>query len=131
MNIREWLSGYYLATPLFVLIDFVFGANVRAAGFEGHPVLKYAYYSVCFGCFLLMRRRPSWAPAISLSESVLNLGVLVVSFLGPFYVWMGHAGEGAMTPSPVTMERVISFIFSGSTACVAYYSNEGVARPSI
>lgn len=51
---RNILRLYYAATVLFVLLDFGFGINVRAAFLDNAPGLRLLFYAVLFGCFALV-----------------------------------------------------------------------------
>ena len=46
MKAGRWIEGYYLATPLFVIGDWVFGANLRAVGLADWPLLRAGYYAL-------------------------------------------------------------------------------------
>ena len=39
--IAKW---YYYATPLFILLDYFLGINVRVSALDAMPFYKYAYY---------------------------------------------------------------------------------------
>ncbi len=47
-DVKRTISAYYLAAPLFLLIDLLLGWNIRTAALEGFPVLHYGYYPLCY-----------------------------------------------------------------------------------
>jgi hypothetical protein len=49
--------AYYLATPLFAVLDFGFAMPIRAVGIES-PGLRLAYYGGTFLVGLVMAARP-------------------------------------------------------------------------
>jgi hypothetical protein len=54
MRADQILPWYYGATVFFLLLDYVFGLNVRLAFLDALPAAKLAYYGICFFCFGLM-----------------------------------------------------------------------------
>jgi hypothetical protein len=119
-KIAALIRGYYFITPVFLLVDLTAGMNVRAAGLEHHPVYKILYYLFCGGCYFGMRARPDWTGLIARYESAINLGVLVIAFMIPYYDFIGSLGE-QVGPPPVTPERVINFVIAAAVGCLAHY----------
>jgi hypothetical protein len=118
---QRFFLGYYLATPVFMLIDYVCGANVRAAGFEAYPILKYSYYAACFLGFFVIRAKPDIASFYVLGESTVSIVSLIVGFLTPMYALLDQIEvSGAGLSNPMTAERITNFIISGSVACLAF-----------
>lgn len=72
------LLGYYLATPLFVVLDLVAGINLRTTFFDGAPALKAAYYAASLGCGAAIVRWPTRAALVGLLESGANIGLLIL-----------------------------------------------------
>jgi hypothetical protein len=72
------LLAYYLATPLFVVLDLVAGINLRTTFLDGAPALKAAYYAASLGCGAAIARWPARAALIGLLESGTNIGLLIL-----------------------------------------------------
>ena len=106
--------GYYLATPLFALLDWIFGWNVRAAGLAGQPGLRSAYYVVCTGAGVITALRPSLSRIVGLAESSVNIFLLILGVLLPYWTMIGLAAEGASVSAvPFTFNRILNFLISG------------------
>ena len=82
MSTQKWLTGYYGATLLFVLLDSFVSINIRAAFLEPWPVARVAYYAFAVGCWFAMRRHPRWTPLIGIGESSVSLFLLIWSVMG-------------------------------------------------
>ncbi|HYT31421.1 MAG TPA: hypothetical protein VEO37_02405 [Thermoanaerobaculia bacterium] len=108
------IIGYYLATPLFALLDWIFGWNVRAAGLSGQPGLRSAYYAVCTGAGVITALRPSLSRFVGLVESSVNILLLILGVLLPYWAIVNQAGEGVSAAAlPFTFNRLVNFLISG------------------
>ena len=87
------LTGYYLATPAFWLLDLLVQAPIRAAALE-QPGWRFTYYVFAFACGLLCRWRPRLAPVVGMAESSVNVLLLVLSVLLPIYSLPGQLESG-------------------------------------
>jgi hypothetical protein len=114
----KMLRIYYAATAVFLLLDYVFGINVRLASLDALPAWRALYYVVCFGCLGLMMWRPAWSLWVATTESLITLSLLIVSM-----------GVRVMTVSDsllstgsgfVTTEEIINFVIAGGAAWIAY-----------
>lgn len=112
------LRLYYAATAVFLLLDYVFGINVRLASLEPFPGWRALYYCFCFGCLACMFWRPEWSQWVATLESLLTLSMLIIAM-----------GARVMTVSDtmlstgtgfITTEEIINFIISGAAAWIAY-----------
>ena len=125
------LAFYYWLTPAFWALDVLFGANLRAAAFEGHPGWKAIYYLFCFGCGVALFLRPAWTSLVGMTESAINILALIVSFLVPYYrlVEQLAAGETAVDAGAFTIERSLSLLVSGVVCAVAFHMHaSGLTR---
>lgn len=84
MDRHRPLTLYYLATPLFALVDVGWDAPVRVAGL-GDDSARWVYYAGLVALGLVCRRWPSTAPWVGMSESVVNLVLLLLSVLLPIW----------------------------------------------
>lgn len=116
----EWPPYYYAATIVFALLDWLFGANLRAAGFADSPTLRTSYYAACLGCGLLARLWPALAGPVTLAESAVNVTSLMLSVLTPLYTFDLEAPDPRLASYP---EIVANFLISGSAATVAFYQS--------
>lgn len=115
---QNLLLAYYAATVLFLLLDVLFGLNVRIAFLEASLALRAGYYAFCFACLALMLWRPGWIAIISAFESLVTLVALIVSF-GTRAILISDAMlEGHQTL--IRMPEIINFLMSGGIAYVAW-----------
>ncbi|MBW2280602.1 MAG: hypothetical protein JRG76_00010 [Deltaproteobacteria bacterium] len=121
MNRRRLIEGYYGLTPLFAAGDWIFGANVRAAGLAGWPGLRTAYYALCVGCFLLAHYRPRVAGAVGLAESSANLLILALAVFLPYYALADSVSEAGVGANPFTPAFMANFLLAAGIWCASFY----------
>ena len=109
-----WLRAYYAATPLFVLADFAFGANVRAVAFDTRPGLRSAYYVLCVACLGLSFARPAWSSAVALAESSLNLLLLLLAVFLPYWALAEAVLDGRAVANPFSPGFMVNFLMAGA-----------------
>ncbi len=112
---------YYAATPLFFLLDTLAGVNVRVAALDEWPALKYAYYALCMGCGVLTTARPNLASLVGLAESSVNILLLILGIMLPYFRVIRALGEGQPVTNPFTTGVLVNFVLSGTVALVAFY----------
>jgi len=119
------VATYYWLTPVFWALDVFFGANLRAAAFEGHSGWKAAYYLFCLGCGVALWLRPSWTRLVGLTESSLNILVLILGVMVPYFQLIDRlaASEAVIDPSPFTIEKALSLVLSGAIGAIAFRMN--------
>ena len=125
------VAVYYWLTPAFWAIDVAFGANVRAAAFEGHPGWKAIYYLFCFGCGVALFLRPAWTSLVGMTESAINILALVAGFFVPYFQLVEQlaAGETAVDSGAFTIERSLSLLLSGVVCAIAFHMHaSGLTR---
>ncbi len=109
---------YYAATAVFLLLDYVFGINIRLASLDSLPGWRAAYYVVCFGCLALMLWQPAWSLWVTTTESLITLAMLIIA-MGSRVITLSDRvlsnGTGIVTP-----EEIINFVIAGGVAWVSY-----------
>jgi hypothetical protein len=117
---RHLVRAYYLATPLFLLLDLVGGVSVRVSFLDPSPTLKVAYYVVAFACGVAMTRWPQHAGRLGLVESGANI-ILVVLGVGISYLALMDAAEGpGLAASPFTNATAVNLVISATSAIASY-----------
>jgi hypothetical protein len=113
---------YYWLTPAFWAIDLLFGANIRAAAFEGHAGWKPLYYLICLGCGVALWLKPSWTRIVGLTEASLNILVLILGVMVPYFQLIDRlaAREAVINPGPFGIERALSLVLSGAVWAIAF-----------
>jgi len=116
----QWPQYYYFASVIFLLIDWLAGANVRAVGFAAHPTLRMVYYLACLLCGMVVRLLPAWSAPVTLAESTVNITALMISVLTPLYTFDVEHPSRPLVAFP---QLVINFMISGTAALVAWYQS--------
>ena len=123
MVARRLFEWFYLFTPAFAILDWVWGVPARAAGIPS-PTWRAAYYVLLMGCWALCRRVPSSGPFVGIVESSVNLFLLFLAVLLP--IW--NAAEGTI---PVESGSTLlgpgvwlNLLISGPLLILAIKSNE-------
>lgn len=116
------LRAYYLATPVFLLIDLLFHAPLRAA-FLPEPGQRWAYYAFCLACGLAAHARPHWTRPIAFTESCVNLFLLALAILLPIWSLVDTI-ETAAGPPAFGAVRLVNVMLSASILLLAFYRNQ-------
>lgn len=119
----QWPQVYYSLTLVFALVDWTTGANIRAVGLDNAPGIRAGYYVVCLLCAVVIHYRPIWGVPITLLESSLNVGVLVLSVFVAYYGMVDAIeGPGPFT-HPIDSRFMLNFIISGGAGTVVFYQS--------
>lgn len=123
---RDVVTGYYLATPVFVVIDLAMGLPVRVAGLEStsHRVV---YYVVLIAFGLICRAKPAAAPWIGMIESAGNIFLLCLAILLPVWALPEAFESGAELVSPFDKTSLATVLISGTAFIVSFYRNQAAA----
>lgn len=116
----EW---YYLATPLFVLLDIAFGYSFRISALEENSMYQYAYYGICFLAGIICYRRRIYSAVFAIFESVLNIFLLIWSIMGPYYEVIHEAAQGNPIDNPLNFDHLINFGIVGVVLLISFYTN--------
>ena len=119
--------GYYLATPLFALLDFGFGINVRAAFLDGQPLLKVAWYALALVCALAMARWPGRAGLVGLAESGANIALLVIGTMTAYLGAVDAALSDSVMEPPFSPADAVNLVVSSGALIVSYIAAQARA----
>jgi hypothetical protein len=72
---------YYTITPAFILLDYIWGINVRVAILDNAPLYKGLYYGFCIICGIIIYLVPRSSSFIALIESAIIIMLTIVGFL--------------------------------------------------
>ena len=75
---------YYVLTPLFVLLDYFWGINIRVAILDSEPLYKGLYYGFCVLCGVVVFVVPQCARVVTLLESSIIFVMTVVGLFIPY-----------------------------------------------
>lgn len=110
------ITGYYGATVLFCILDYLLDFNIRVTFLEAWPGWRALYYGVCVGFFGLLLWRPGWASYIGAAESLLTLSLLIISMALRVMIVtdeMIEQGRGL-----VTVRELLNFAIAGTISYV-------------
>jgi hypothetical protein len=75
---------YYAVTPVFILLDYFWGINIRVAILDSEPLYKGFYYGFCILCGVAVYFIPRYSSVVAVFESAI---ILVMTALGPFILY--------------------------------------------
>ena len=115
-----WLNIYYIASPLFACADWM-GFNVRAVGLADFPEWRALYYVTCTAIGAATVLRPSWSALLGVLESGVNILLLVLAVVLPYYRVIDVLSAGG-TPAalPFSPEFFINFLISGTVGVTQF-----------
>jgi hypothetical protein len=95
------MTAVLLVTPLFALIDFGFGSNLRVPILDEEPGLRATYYGAVTLLGLLAVWVPVVAGPIGILDAGLNVTLTVLAVFIPYVQMIQASGEGrALDPDP-------------------------------
>ncbi len=112
------LRLYYMATAVFLVLDYLFGINIRLAALDAFPVWRAIYYVFCFVCLSLIWWRPLLSRWVGTIESLFTLVLLIVTMgvrVMTYSETILQTGEGF-----ISSEEIINFVLAGGIAWIAY-----------
>jgi hypothetical protein len=119
------IPAYYLGSPIFFLVGLWWGFEVRVT-FLPDPYLRFGYYVLLSGLGLLTHFRPSSRPWVALSESTVNLLLILAWILLPIYGLTEAALEGGVIGVPYSpLEVVINGGLAGTFFILGFYRAQG------
>jgi hypothetical protein len=119
------LRAYYIATPLFLVIELLSGISLRVPIFLTMP-LRCFYYGCCFACGTVCYLRPRATPAVALIESSVNIGVVCLGFGAAMIKAAYLVAETTTVPEVLTVKGVINFVFVGAVWIISFYHSQAV-----
>lgn len=118
---KEIISFFYFLTPLFVILDYFFGLNIRIAGLEHFGFYKYFYYLFCIICAVIIHKFKGYSLIVGFIESSINLLILFIGFLLPYYSYASLIEEGNVDEiSFYNSSMIINFMVSGFILIITF-----------
>ena len=115
-----WIRRYYQLTPVFLLLDSLFGYSFRIPGLP-EPGYRHAWYGFCLLCALGWYAATRITPLIALAESSVNLLILLASVLLPI-VYLGDLAEESAPAIGRHGDHIPNFLLTGGTLLSIFYS---------
>lgn len=119
-SIARW---YYYLTPLFILLDYVWGVNGRVTVLDSTPLYKNLYYGFCILCGVGMYIVPQCSAVVALFESTINFAMTVFSLFLPYvqYLYTDDVLSADWeVAGAVNIERIVNLVLAGSVAIFVF-----------
>ncbi len=126
LSIDRWVTAYYLATPLFLVLDRGLGAPVRVSAIAT-PNQRLVYYVVLMALGLACHLRPRLTPWVGMGESAANIFLLILAVMLPIWSMPDAVLAGEPVEGPFSRVSLINFILSGSALVVSFHRNQSAA----
>ncbi len=115
---------YYYITPLFILLDYLGGINVRVAILDSMPLYKNLYYGFCILCALGMFFLHRYTAVIVLFESAAIFAMTVLGVFVPYIQVVMH-GDDILNANwegvdAFTIARIVNLLMAGAIAACAF-----------
>ena len=124
-SIARW---YFYITPLFILLDYIWGVNVRVSALDSWPVYKNLYYGFCILCGVCMYFVPRYSAVVTLFESIINFGMILFSIFMPYIQNMIYAEDilnadfKAMEES-INAQSIVNLVIVGSFVVLTFHKS--------
>ncbi|MHC4155045.1 MAG: hypothetical protein ACYST6_09010 [Planctomycetota bacterium] len=121
------LRAYYIATPLFLIIELLSGISLRVPIFLSMP-LRCFYYGCCFACGTVCYLRPHAAPVVALTESTINIFLIFVGFGAAVISGAFLVAETTTIPEVLTLKGIVNFITVGAIWVISFYHSQALLQ---
>lgn len=124
-----FVRSVYLSTPVFAVLDYVYGVNLRIPFLDALPGAKALYYAAALVCGIAMLRHPRWASTIGFAESVANISLLILT-TGAAYLQVleSAASPDVVIVNPFTPEAVASLALSAMVMAASHVRSRPLLR---
>ncbi len=120
------VTAYYLATPVFAVLDLGFGVPVRVWALHD-PEQRAVYYAIVILAGLLCWSRPKVAPWVGMLESVVNLFLLMLAVLLPIWSLPDALQSGGPLPRPLGALALVNVALSGTILVTSFQRGSRLA----
>lgn len=114
------IRAYYLVTPLFVILDALFGITFRASGLT-LPEYRYLYYGFCLLCALGCYWQVRYTALIAMAESSVNLLILLLGIMLPV-IHLGDLPGETDAVVLINSDNILNFLITGIVLVSVFYS---------
>ena len=121
------LRFYYILTPLFLVMELIWGIKIRVPLIMENAELRYAYYGMCFAFGVICYFRNKLTPMLAMLESAINIALLCVGFyLSVISSYEYAAGEINEWPEALTLKGALGFVLAMTVWTIAFKRCEWV-----
>ena len=119
----RYLKYYYLATPVFVVIEYLFGLDIRLEIPGDNQLVTLVYYGICFLAGFVFFNNQFTAAIFSLLECSVNILLLLLSILWPIINLGNEINAGVATEFRFGVIELFHFLMVGGVLLVSFYLN--------
>jgi hypothetical protein len=113
--------AYYIATPLFFIMELLWGISLRVPVLLAVP-LRYVYYLSCFVCGAICYFRPRITPVIGLIESTVNIALVFLGFLAAIIAtWNVDRTTTTPAPEALPLKDVLGFAIIATVWIISFH----------
>ncbi len=118
---------YYAITPVFILLDYFWGINIRVAVLDNYPLYKGLYYGFCILCGVIIFIVPRSSSIVTLIESIIVIMLTVLGVLLPYIQALTQAIDILNTDfeniSIVHPQYIINLFLAGGIAFLTFHKS--------
>jgi hypothetical protein len=111
---------YYFVTPVFILLDYLWGINVRVAVLDSMPLYKNLYYAFCIICAVGIFAFTKYSAVVALFESAINFVMTILVLFLPYARVLMYMDEVLNADweavLPFSPERIVNLFLAGLVA---------------
>jgi hypothetical protein len=130
---NSFARWYFYITPLFILLDYFLGLNVRVAALDSAPAYKNLYYGFCILCGIGTFIIPGYSALVALFESSINFMMIVLGIFLPYVRNVLHVDDilnadfKAMEEA-IKVEPIVNLFIVGSCVILTFRTSGQVIR---
>jgi len=117
-SLARW---YFYITPLFVLLDYFWGLNIRVAALDTAPIYKNLYYGFCVLCGISMFIIPRYSAVVALFESSINFTMLVLAFFSRYMQTITNLMDDVLSTDFKAVEKSLTAESITNFAIVGFF----------
>ena len=130
---NSFARWYFYITPLFILLDYILGLNIRVSALDSAPVYKNLYYGFCVLCGIGTFIIPQYSALVALSESTINFMMIVVGIFLPYvqnilYVDDILNADFKAVEAAITVESIANLVIVGSCVILTFRTSGQLIR---
>jgi hypothetical protein len=118
---------YYAVTPVFMMLDYIWGINIRVAVLDNYPLYKGLYYVFCILCGVIIYLVPRGSAIVTLIESIIIIMMTVLGVLLPYVQAVTQAADIMNADfdniSIVHPQYIINLVLVGGIAVLSFHKS--------
>jgi len=126
-------SGDYI-TPIFILLDYVWGISIRVTVLDSMPLYKNLYYGFCILCGVFVYAIPVMTPAVALFESSINFLITVLAVFMPYINFITKTDDYLIVDLPTVARfdtpHIVNILLAGTIAILGFHGSIDALRIS-